>query len=182
VRKLRLGFEAKSLFPVLSCTLLLASPIVAQKGKAQADYYPLGYTGDTFTGKVTAFDNEQRTLTLSYVKGKDTITFIAVIPDAPYEWTRNVRNERVLDFPFDKKSQYQVFKYAAFGDSSAAGHMLPETDTAGGMKRRPNPPDSNRITDFSQFMGRNITVYFTSREQTLNGAKTKYNDVWRIKV
>jgi hypothetical protein len=158
--------------------LFCSSVLNAQKGKAEADYYPLGYPGDTWTGEVTAFDNDQRTLTLTY--GKDKLTLIAKIPDAPYEWTRNGHNERVLDFPYDPKVKTQVFKYES-GEVSA-GSLLPEGDESNGMRRRPNPPDANRITDLSDFLGRTITVYYTSRERKDATGKVKFNDVWRIKV
>jgi hypothetical protein len=157
--------------------IFCASVTYAQKGKAEGDYYPLGYPGDTWTGEVTAFDNDQRTLTLTY--GKDKLTFIAKIPDAPYEWTRNGHNERVLDFPYDPKVTSQVFKYEGGG---FAGSLLPEGDQSNGMKRRPNPPDSNRITDLSDFKGRTITVYYTPRDRKEPSGNVKFNDVWRVKI
>ena len=58
----------KRLFVALACLILCASVSVAQKGKADADYYPMGYSLDTWTGEVTGFDNKDRTLTLTYVK------------------------------------------------------------------------------------------------------------------
>ena len=84
----------KRAFAAVVFLLLCSIMSIAQKGKAEADYYPLGYPGDTWTEEVTAFDNERRTLTLT--NAKDKLTFIATIPDAPYEWRRNGRNERVL--------------------------------------------------------------------------------------
>src|SRR5258708_3020198 len=146
----------KRAFAAVVFVVLYSGVSLAQKGKAEPDYYPLGYSGDTWTGQVTAFDNEQRTLTLTY--GKDKLTFIATIPDAPYEWRRNGRNERVLDFPYDKKSKVQIFKYEGPG---LAASLLPEGDNSGGTKRLPNPPDSNRIPDLSDFVGRTIALYYT---------------------
>ncbi len=172
----------KRLIITLACLTLFPGVSAAQKGKAESDYYPMGYTGSTWTGEVTAFDNDHRTLTLTHSKGKDTETFVAYIPDSPYEWTRNIRKNRVLDFPFDKQAKYQTFKYDGEG---FAATTLPDSAMPGGvtgMFKRPNPPDSNRITDFADFMGRRITVYYTPREREDNGKKVKYNDVWRIMV
>jgi hypothetical protein len=150
---------------------------VAQKGKAEPDYYPLGYPGDTWTGAVTAFDNERRLLTLTHASGKNVLTFVASIPDAPYERRRDARNFRVVDFPYNKQAKYQTFKYEGRG---AAGSVLP--DLSDGMQRRPSPPASNVISDLAEFMGQEVTVYYTTRERKVNGMKEKYNDVWRIRV
>ena len=79
------------LLVALACLIFCAGVAVAQKGKADADYYPMGYSGDTWTGEVTAFDNEQRTLTLTFIKDKKELTFVAYVPDAPYEWGRDAR-------------------------------------------------------------------------------------------
>jgi hypothetical protein len=168
----------KKAFAALLIVILYSGVSLAQRGTVEPDYYPLGYAGDTWTGEVTAVDNEQRTLTLTY--GKDKLTFIATIPDAPYEWRRNKRQERVLDFPYDPKAKSQTYKYE--GPSGGVALLLPEGDEGGGMKRVPNPPDSNRITDLSDFVGRTITVYYTARERNEPTGNRKYNDVWRVKV
>jgi hypothetical protein len=111
------------------------------------------------------------------------VTFVASIPDAPYEWARNINNARVLDFPYDKKASIQVFKFEGPGKAAS---MIPETGVGvqpiNGMMRRPNPPDANRITDFADFMGREVVVYYTERERKVNGATEKYNDVWRVLI
>ena len=167
------------LFILLTCLTLGAGVALAQRGKADPDYYPVGYPGDTWTGDVTAFDNDQRTLTLTHGSGKNAPTFVAYIPDAPYEWTRDIARSRVLDFPYDKKAKFQLFKYEGIG---RAASILPEGADPSGMHRRPTPPDKNRITDFSDFMGRRITVYYTARERKVGDANVKYNDVWRILI
>ena len=167
----------KRLFVAFGCLILCAGVSVAQKGKAEPDHYPLGYPGDTWTGKVTTFDNEQRILTLTQASGKEVLTFVASIPDAPYQWTRDARNFRVIDFPYNKEAKYQTFKYEGHG---VAGSRLP--DLSDGMQRRPSPPASNVITDLTGFMGQEITVYYTTRERKVNGMKEKYNDVWRIRI
>jgi hypothetical protein len=137
----------------------------------------MGYSGDVWTGEVTAFDNERRTLTLMYTSGKNSLTFVASIPDAPYELGRDTRHFRVIDFPYQKDAKYQVFKYLGPGDVASI------TPHAGdGIKRRPSPPATNVISDFSEFKGRQITVYYTTREREVNGQKEKYNYVWRIRV
>ena len=174
----------KKLLVTLACMAACAAPSFAQKGKAQADYYPLGYPGDTWTGVVTAFDNERRTLTLTHGKDKKAETFVASIPDAPYEWARDVHNIRVLDFPYDKKAKNQVFKFEGPG---RAATVMPDTGVSAhiptGTVRRPNPPDENRITDFADFKGRLVTVYYTPRERkTAAGDEEKYNDVWRVRI
>lgn len=167
----------KRLVFALACLILSAGVSTAQKGKAEPDYYPLGYPGDTWTGKVTAFDNQSRLLTLTHTRGKEVLTFIASIPDAPYQWTRDSRNFRVLDFPYNKQAKFQTYKYEGNGD---AGSRLP--DLSDGMQRRPNPPATNVIADLGGFMGEEVTVYYTQRERKANGVKEKYNDVWRIQI
>jgi hypothetical protein len=166
------------LFIAIVCLILWASVTVAQKEQAESDYYPLGYSGDTWIGEVTAFDNERRTLTLTHTDGKNVVTFVASIPDAAYEWGRDGRNFRVVDFPYDKKVTYQIFKYVGPGDAAS---IQPDGNGTG-MQRRPNPPASNVISDLTEFKGRQITVYYTTRERKVNGGKEKYNDVWRIRI
>jgi hypothetical protein len=170
--------KMKRLFIVLACLLLCSEMSTAQKGAADPDYYPLGFSGNTWTGEVTAVYNEHRTLTLTYTNGGKSQTFVASMPDAPYERGRDAHNFRVIDFPYDKESKYQRYQYAGPG---GAGTLLPQGDMTG-IKQRPNPPASNVISDFSDFMGRRVTVYYTTRERKVNGAKEKYNDVWRIRI
>jgi hypothetical protein len=169
----------KRLFVAFGCLILWAGISVAQKGKADGDYYPMGYSLDTWTGEVTAFDNKDRTLTLTYTSGKDVVTFLASIPDAPYELGHDLHNFRVVDFPYKKDAKIQIFKYEGSGN---AGSLLPKGDLSDGIQRRPSPPASNVISDLEQFKGRHFTVYYTIREREVNGRKEKYNDVWRIRV
>lgn len=169
----------------LLITLLVAScgAALAQKGNAPPDWYPQGYGGSIWTGEVTAFDKEQRTLTLTYTSGKKMQTFVATVPDTPFMWTRDIRNNRVLDFAYDKTTKGQMYAYKGSGD---VGSVLPEGGgerSASGTQRRPNPPPSDERPDLSVFMGRRITVYYTAREEKKDGGeKLKYNDVWRILV
>lgn len=168
----------KRLYIALGCLILCAGMAFAQKGSADPDYYPLGYSGDTWTGEVTAFDNERRTLTLTHGSGDKAVTFVASIPDAPFEWRRDGRNFRVVDFPFDKKSEYQTYRFMGPGK---AGTIAPE-GAGSGNKRLPSPPASNVISEFGEFKGRHITVYYTVRERKTDGGTEKYNDVWRIRI
>jgi hypothetical protein len=160
--------------------MLCVGPCAAQKGTAEPDFYPIGYTLDTWTGEVSAFDNQARTLTLTYGSGPKAKTFVATIPEAPYEWGRDGQNFRVLDFPFDKKASAQVFKLVM---RSGAYRLPPGQEMAGTpFQKRPNPPAENVIGDFSQFLNHTITVYYMTRERTVDGKKEQYNDVWRIRV
>jgi hypothetical protein len=153
------------------------SSACAQKGSAEPDWYPIGYNFHTWTGEVIAFDNDQRTLTLQSKSGKNAETFVASIPNAPYQWRRDIRKSRVLDFPYDMKFPSQRYVYVGQG---VAASIVP--DGAPSEVRVPNPPASDVIDDFSQFKGRKIMVFYTERERDVNGQKVKYNDVWRVRV
>lgn len=166
------------LFLLVTCLLFFPGAAWAQKGHAEPDYYPLAYSGDTWTGEVTAFDNDLRTLTLTYVHDKKLTSFIATIPDAPYEWAHDARGLRVVDFPFDKEAKGQTFKYVGVPGLS----YVPPGGSIPGIQQRPNPPASNVMGEFSQFVGRQITVYYTTRERVVGSNKEKYYDVWRIRI
>ncbi len=169
----------KRLLVAVICINVWVGIALAQKGKAEPDYYPLGYSGDTWTGEVTAFDNDLRTLTLTYTKDKKELTFVVSIPDAPYEWRRDARNFRVVDFPYDKTVNIQTFKYVGKGEGAAV--IVPGGPSVG-IQKRANPPSSNVINDLIEFMGRSITVYYTVQERKVGSEKEKYNDVWRIRI
>ena len=53
----------------------------AQKGTAEPDYYPNGYSGDTWTGEIKAADDAKREITLSYKKKDKEETFIGVLDE-----------------------------------------------------------------------------------------------------
>jgi len=53
--------------------LLLSTALAAQKGSAPNGYYPAGYGGSTFTGKVV--QTSDRTITLNYIHGSKTDVF-----------------------------------------------------------------------------------------------------------
>jgi hypothetical protein len=160
----------------------LADGAIAQKGRADADWYPQGYGGSIWTGEVTDFDDGKKTLTLTHTNGKKSETFVASIPDAPYQWVRDSYNSRVIDFAYDKKVPSQLWVYVGPGHAAT---VLPENTSPGaetGRQRRPNPPSSDDCVVLSEFMGRRITVYYTARDRKVNDVKEKYNDVWRIHV
>ena len=100
--------------PVLVSGLIIMSALtaMAQRGTAEAGYYPLGYSGATWTGEVTAFDNQLRTLTLTYSKGNKTQTFVASIPDAPYHQASDPNKLTVIEFPYDKAATSQKYQFA----------------------------------------------------------------------
>ena len=59
--------------------LIFAGTAAAQKGTAEPDYYPPNYTGDTWTGQVTAVDENTREFTLTYKKKDKDETFVGVL-------------------------------------------------------------------------------------------------------
>jgi len=61
---------------VLGCSFLCFS----QKGTAEPDYYPQNYSGDTWTGLVTAVNEDAREFTLTYKKKEREETFVGVLP------------------------------------------------------------------------------------------------------
>jgi hypothetical protein len=70
----------KNVFVVLALIVVCASIAVAQKGTAEPDYYPSGYSGDTWTGVVTSANEDTREFTLTYKRGEKEQTFIGVLP------------------------------------------------------------------------------------------------------
>ncbi len=66
---------------VVSVALLFicAGISVAQHGTAEPDYYPMGFNGDTWSGEVTAANEDTREFTLTYTKGNKTQTFVGML-------------------------------------------------------------------------------------------------------
>ena len=60
--------------------LIVTGVSLGQKGTAEPDYYPMGYAGDTWTGVVTAVNEDTRELTLTYKKKDKEQTFVGVLP------------------------------------------------------------------------------------------------------
>lgn len=69
----------KRLIIAFSFSLLLSVVSPAQKGTAEPDYYPMNYSGDTWTGEVTSVDEQTREFILTYTKGQKTKTFVGVL-------------------------------------------------------------------------------------------------------
>jgi hypothetical protein len=68
---------------VLTVTFLMTfcTTVFAQHGSAPNGYYPLGYSGDTWTGEVASTDDTTREITLTYTKGTKSETFTGVLKD-----------------------------------------------------------------------------------------------------
>ena len=67
---------------VLLCLafLLVSSAVgLGQEGTAGSGYWPAGYTGNTWTGVVTAVDEDKRELTLTYTGKKKAETFTGTL-------------------------------------------------------------------------------------------------------
>ena len=73
----------KSVFVVLTVMVVCAGIATAQKGTAEPDYYPSGYSGDTWSGIVTSANEDTREFILTYKKGEKEQTFVGVLPK-PY--------------------------------------------------------------------------------------------------
>jgi hypothetical protein len=90
---------------VICFALALAAtcpPDVAQHGSAGSGYFPPGYGGDTFSGKVTKVDDETREVTLDYsAAGKKPETFVGPIDkDYTAHWKDGtVHPLKPSDFP-----------------------------------------------------------------------------------
>jgi DNA-binding beta-propeller fold protein YncE len=144
-----------NLFRLTLISLLLATAALAQKGSAGAGYYPLGYVGDTWTGEVTATDEDKREITLTFKKDDKTQTFVAFIPNTGVGWMTDEQGDRVIAiYPEDKKD-------------SKSENKTP----------KPEPAHLN----LADLMGRRITVYYMHREKKVNDQKVSYNEVIRIK-
>ena len=59
----------------------LNTSIFAQHGSAANGYYPMGYSGDTWTGEVVSTDDSTREITLKYANEKKSETFTGVLKD-----------------------------------------------------------------------------------------------------
>lgn len=69
----------KNLIIAFSLLLFFSGVSTAQKGTAEPGYYPMNYSGDTWTGEVTSVDETTREFTLTYTKGQNTKTFVGVL-------------------------------------------------------------------------------------------------------
>lgn len=64
---------------LLFTLFFLTSLVNAQKGTAEPDYYPSGFSGSTWTGVVTAVSEDTREFTLTYKKGEKEQTFVGIL-------------------------------------------------------------------------------------------------------
>ena len=68
--------------PLASAAFLLltiAGVLHAQHGEAGAGYFPIGFAGDTWTGEVSAVNDDTREITLLYNGPKKSETFVGVL-------------------------------------------------------------------------------------------------------
>src|SRR5271165_1782096 len=63
---------------LLVVLLFITTAALAQYGSAPPGYYPLGYSGDTFTGKVVSVDDSAQTISMLFDNGKKTQNFTGV--------------------------------------------------------------------------------------------------------
>ena len=59
---------------------VIGAVVLGQKGTAEPDYYPQNYSGDTWTGVVTAVNEDSREFTLTYKKKDKEESFVGVLP------------------------------------------------------------------------------------------------------
>jgi hypothetical protein len=55
--------------------------VFGQHGTAGDGYFPMGYSGDTWTGEVASTNDTTREITLTYTNGKKSETFTGVLKD-----------------------------------------------------------------------------------------------------
>jgi hypothetical protein len=63
-----------------AAVLMCAAVSLGQKGTAEPDYYPMGYSGDTWTGIVTSANEDTREFVLTFKKNDKEETFTGVLP------------------------------------------------------------------------------------------------------
>jgi hypothetical protein len=59
----------------------LSTSVFGQHGSASNGYYPMGYSGDTWTGEVVSTDDTTREITLKYANEKKSETFTVLLKD-----------------------------------------------------------------------------------------------------
>jgi hypothetical protein len=69
----------QKLIPGMALCVLLPAVGQAQHGTAENGYYPMNYHGDTWTGVVSATNDETREITLTYTRRDKTETFVGVL-------------------------------------------------------------------------------------------------------
>lgn len=126
---------------------------VAQKGTAPPGFYPQGFNGDTWSGEVTAADEDKREITLTHGQGDKAKTFVAYIPDAGVYTSKGPDNSIIVEIgSIDAKPTKST--------TPAAPHMK-----------------------LSNLLARQITVYYINREKKdANGEKIKFQEVFKLIV
>ena len=76
----RSAFSSAILAFLVTCAM---APMVgaAQRGEAPPGCYPFNYFGVTWSGAVTAADDQNRTITLTVTKGSKTQSFVGTLAD-----------------------------------------------------------------------------------------------------
>lgn len=68
---------------ILGMTLCLLFPTLgqAQHGTAENGYWPMGFNGDTWTGVVSATNDDTREITMTFTKNEKTQTFVGELEE-----------------------------------------------------------------------------------------------------
>ena len=82
-------------------TLLCASVAFGQYGRAPNGYYPPAYTGDSFSGKVTAVDEASEQITVSFEDKKKSETFVGRLQEPCAVPSKDGKPMTALDLPID---------------------------------------------------------------------------------
>ncbi|MGH9575474.1 MAG: hypothetical protein ACRD40_18345 [Candidatus Acidiferrales bacterium] len=72
---------SRAILSYLMICAVAAMAGAAQRGQAPAGCYPFDYFGMTWSGAVTAVDDQNRTITLTLSKGSKTQTFVGTLAD-----------------------------------------------------------------------------------------------------
>ena len=70
----------RKLISLVALAFVCTGVAVGQKGTAEPDYYPQNYSGDTWTGVVTAVNEDTREFTLTYKRKDKEESFVGVLP------------------------------------------------------------------------------------------------------
>lgn len=142
---------------LIACVLIGLSAVAAtaQKGTAESGYYPPSFPQglNTWTGDVTAADEQKREVTLTYTHGNKTQTFVGYIQDSGVESGRDDLGDDVID-------------------------VVPVKKGSPGKAKEPEP----RHLNLQDLVGRHIKVYYFEREPKIDQTKMRVNVVIRIKV
>ncbi len=106
------GFDlSRDIFPVLGpchpmrtfflllVTLLCTYVAFGQYGRAPNGYYPPAYTGDSFSGKVTAVDEASGQITISFEEKKKAETFVGRLQEPCAVPSKDGKPMTALDLP-----------------------------------------------------------------------------------